>query len=147
QDSCSLASDGSMFGTCLTAAECSNQGGSADGSCASGFGACCSFTLSGCGGTVTKVKLYFIVHLGIENCDLTNNAEFPGSAAPSQNCVFNFDRIGNAAGVALHGDCLDSGDSLMLTSQQWPIPLSHVDRSLDNTVSVGRSRFHRELKR
>ncbi|TRY72705.1 hypothetical protein TCAL_16184, partial [Tigriopus californicus] len=63
QDSCPLASDGSMFGTCVTAAECSNQGGSAHGSCFSGFGACCSFTLCGCGGTVTKNCSYIQICL------------------------------------------------------------------------------------
>ena len=29
-------------GTCLTAAECSQNGGNASGSCASGFGVCCT---------------------------------------------------------------------------------------------------------
>ena len=34
------ASDGNM-GTCFTEAECSSKGGTASGSCASGFGVCC----------------------------------------------------------------------------------------------------------
>ena len=35
-------------GTCYTASECSSLGGSSSGSCASGFGVCCVFSLS-CG--------------------------------------------------------------------------------------------------
>merc|ERR1739848_650009 len=35
-------------GTCYTSAECSTKGGTASGSCASGFGVCCVFSLA-CG--------------------------------------------------------------------------------------------------
>ena len=30
-------------GTCLTSTECSDKSGNVDGSCASGFGVCCTF--------------------------------------------------------------------------------------------------------
>jgi len=44
-------------GTCYTAAECSAlSGGSAQGSCASGFGVCCVTTLDPCQGTTNSVS-------------------------------------------------------------------------------------------
>jgi len=48
----------SMYGTCYTASECTALGGSSAGSCASGFGVCCSFT-GGCGGTTSLNNTYF----------------------------------------------------------------------------------------
>jgi len=47
----------SLNGTCYTAEECSNKGGTNQGSCASGFGVCCSFTLS-CGGSSSENNTY-----------------------------------------------------------------------------------------
>jgi len=46
-------------GTCYTAEECSSKGGTNDGSCASGFGVCCIFSLS-CGGTVAENSSYIV---------------------------------------------------------------------------------------
>ncbi|TRY74988.1 hypothetical protein TCAL_12452 [Tigriopus californicus] len=45
---------GDNRGTCLSVQECSSQGGTSDGNCASGFGVCCLFMITGCGGTVNK---------------------------------------------------------------------------------------------
>eukprot|EP00094_Tigriopus_californicus_P008817 TCALIF_08498-PA protein Name:"Protein of unknown function" AED:0.33 eAED:0.33 QI:19/0.5/0.71/0.85/0.5/0.57/7/0/191 len=53
-------------GTCLSAQECSSQGGTMDGNCASGFGVCCIFTVTGCGGTVTR-----------DNCMSKNHITIP----------------------------------------------------------------------
>jgi len=49
---------GSKNGTCYTAEECSNKGGTNAGSCASGFGVCCTFTLN-CGGESSENCTYF----------------------------------------------------------------------------------------
>merc|ERR1711971_462689 len=49
----------SRNGTCYTAEECSNKGGTSDGSCASGFGVCCIFALS-CGGSASENQTYLI---------------------------------------------------------------------------------------
>merc|ERR1711997_29748 len=49
----------SRNGTCYTAEECSTKGGTSDGSCASGFGVCCVFTLS-CGGSAGENQTYLI---------------------------------------------------------------------------------------
>merc|ERR1711983_501079 len=51
-DACTV-SGGSKNGTCYTTEECSNKGGVNAGSCASGFGVCCTFTL-GCGSTTSE---------------------------------------------------------------------------------------------
>jgi len=45
-------------GTCYTAEECSQKAGTNDGSCASGYGVCCTFT-PGCGDTVSENNTYF----------------------------------------------------------------------------------------
>merc|ERR1711971_500630 len=46
-------------GTCYTSEECSSKGGTSDGSCASGFGVCCIFTLA-CGGSASENQTYLI---------------------------------------------------------------------------------------
>ena len=47
-------------GTCYTASECNALGGSSSGSCASGFGVCCVFSLS-CGGRTNANTSYATV--------------------------------------------------------------------------------------
>merc|ERR1712241_118719 len=46
-------------GTCYTAEECSSKGGTNDGSCASGFGVCCTFKLS-CGSSSSENQTYLV---------------------------------------------------------------------------------------
>lgn len=45
-------------GTCYTESECSNKGGSAQGTCSSGYGVCCVFD-RGCGTTTSENCTYF----------------------------------------------------------------------------------------
>jgi len=45
-------------GTCYTADECSSKSGTSSGSCASGFGVCCTFSLA-CGSTTGENNTYF----------------------------------------------------------------------------------------
>lgn len=48
-------------GTCLTSAECAGvTGGTASGSCASGFGVCCTIFASSCGTTITRNNTYWV---------------------------------------------------------------------------------------
>jgi len=47
-------------GTCYTASECTTQGGTASGTCASSFGVCCVFNLA-CGGSTTQNNSYAII--------------------------------------------------------------------------------------
>jgi len=49
---------GSRNGTCYTKEECSNKGGTEDGSCASGYGVCCTFVVN-CGVTISENNTYF----------------------------------------------------------------------------------------
>jgi len=46
------------YGVCYTASECASLGGSSAGTCASGFGVCCTFS-GGCGGTTSLNNTYF----------------------------------------------------------------------------------------
>merc|ERR1712141_484280 len=55
-----IINKGSKNGTCYTSEECSNKGGTNGGSCASGFGVCCVFTV-GCGGSSSENCTYFEV--------------------------------------------------------------------------------------
>ena len=48
-------------GTCYTASECSALGGSSSGTCASGFGVCCVFSLA-CGGRTSANTSYATVN-------------------------------------------------------------------------------------
>jgi len=45
-------------GTCFTSSECSDKGGNARGSCASGFGVCCVFTVSATSTTINNNDTY-----------------------------------------------------------------------------------------
>lgn len=56
-DPCTI-SGGPKNGTCYTSEECSSKGGVNAGSCASGFGTCCTFTMN-CGGTLAENCTYF----------------------------------------------------------------------------------------
>merc|ERR1712156_980362 len=49
---------GSRNGTCYTKEECSNKGGTEDGTCASGYGVCCTFVVN-CGVTISENNTYF----------------------------------------------------------------------------------------
>jgi len=46
------------YGVCYTASECASLSGTSSGSCAKGFGVCCTFTGS-CGGTTSVNNTYF----------------------------------------------------------------------------------------
>merc|ERR1711963_235015 len=56
-----VISGGTKKGTCYTAEECSNKGGTNGGSCASGFGVCCVFS-AGCGSVSSENCTYFEVN-------------------------------------------------------------------------------------
>merc|ERR1719491_21145 len=76
-DQCTAKSDNTLYGTCYTASECTSKGGSADGNCAAGFGACCTFTLSTCGTTVSQ------------NITYIQNPGYPTAYATTGTCVFS----------------------------------------------------------
>eukprot|EP00095_Tigriopus_kingsejongensis_P002474 maker-scaffold326_size205590-snap-gene-0.15 protein:Tk02474 transcript:maker-scaffold326_size205590-snap-gene-0.15-mRNA-1 annotation:"hypothetical protein L798_10568" len=97
-DPCRTTSSPDTIGTCMSAEECSNSVGTQDGTCASGFGACCLFIVTGCSGQVTK------------NCTYIRNEGFPGpDPSIGRTCTFNLNRIEN-------GQCGNTGDSLNVLS-------------------------------
>lgn len=49
---------GSRNGTCYTKEECSNKGGTEDGTCAQSYGVCCTF-VSSCGAVISENNTYF----------------------------------------------------------------------------------------
>ncbi|TRY72700.1 hypothetical protein TCAL_16183 [Tigriopus californicus] len=124
QGECTVVSDTTMKGTCMTSTECISNGGAADGNCASGFGVCCSFVVKGCGGTVAH------------NCTYIQNTDFPASGSGGETCKFGFNRICDSeldfvnlvmaqppsAGAMLHGDCATSGDFLTVASPTGKSP-------------------------
>merc|ERR1711971_829098 len=76
-DQCTAKSDTTMYGTCYTVSECTSKGGTADGNCAAGFGACCTFTLSTCGSTVSQ------------NITYIQNPSYPTGYTTTGSCVYS----------------------------------------------------------
>ena len=74
-DGCNTSS--SSYGVCYTATECTSLGGSSAGSCASGFGVCCTFS-GGCGASTSL-----------------NNTYFKSSDGDSSPCKFSVCKISN----------------------------------------------------
>jgi len=69
------ASDGNM-GTCYTASECTANGGTANGNCASGFGVCCTATVDTCSSTGSTIKMNntYIANAGYPNTISTGSS-------------------------------------------------------------------------
>merc|ERR1711899_310543 len=82
-----ICSGSSLNGTCYTSEECSNKGGKNDGSCASGFGVCCTFTLS-CGGSSSENSTY-IVQSSVTS--LTSPCTYTVCPCSSNICRIRFD--------------------------------------------------------
>lgn len=61
-------------GTCYTSAECSDKDGTSAGSCADGFGVCCTFVKTTCGSSTSENNTYWTqptTTTGQSSCDLT----------------------------------------------------------------------------
>ncbi|XP_059078528.1 uncharacterized protein LOC131876992 [Tigriopus californicus] len=79
---CITASDIETTGTCLNGQECTSQGGTLDGNCASGFGVCCVFILTGCNGVVNQ------------NCTMVRNMGFPAADSNTgRTCSVSLNRL------------------------------------------------------
>merc|ERR1712223_1073370 len=63
----------SRNGTCYTGAECSDKGGTSSGSCADGFGVCCTFLITTCGSSSSENTTYWTNPTTVSSgpCDLT----------------------------------------------------------------------------
>jgi len=60
----------SRNGTCYTSAECSDKSGTSSGSCADGFGVCCTFVVTTCGSSTSENITYWTT-ASITTGDLT----------------------------------------------------------------------------
>ncbi|XP_059088788.1 uncharacterized protein LOC131884909 [Tigriopus californicus] len=84
-DPCTTTGASSLGGTCLTSTACSSKGGFASGNCASGFGVCCLFRVSGSCGTTQTVN---------QNCTYIQNDGFPSAdTTVDETCTYEFNRI------------------------------------------------------
>jgi hypothetical protein len=68
--------NGFRNGTCYTSEECTEKGGTASGSCASGFGTCCVFAFAECGKEVNQ------------NCTYVRNEGYPSAVTTSGSCQY-----------------------------------------------------------
>merc|ERR1712228_99770 len=82
-----ICSGSSLNGTCYTSEECSNKGGKNDGSCASGFGVCCTFTM-GCSGSSSENSTYIVQS---STTSLTSPCTYTICPATSNICRIRFD--------------------------------------------------------
>merc|ERR550532_2642791 len=73
----SSTSSATQYGTCLSNTECSNNGGTIDGNCASGFGVCCTYLVSACSSSISN------------NCTYVQNPSYPSSYTTAGDCAYN----------------------------------------------------------
>eukprot|EP00095_Tigriopus_kingsejongensis_P006832 maker-scaffold82_size396747-snap-gene-2.33 protein:Tk06832 transcript:maker-scaffold82_size396747-snap-gene-2.33-mRNA-1 annotation:"hypothetical protein SINV_00302" len=67
-------------GTCYTTSECESRGGRSTGLCAAGFGVCCLFTTSECGGSIVHNNTY------------VRNPGFPNEIDDPTDCNYQVER-------------------------------------------------------
>lgn len=77
---CQSTSDTTLTGTCYTAEECTDNGGTADGNCAASFGVCCIVKIATCTGTVTQ------------NCSYIENPGYPSAHTATGACSYGVTR-------------------------------------------------------
>merc|ERR1719415_408248 len=105
----------SRNGTCYTSAECSDKGGTSSGSCADGFGVCCTFLLTTCGKTSSENNTYWTGSSPTtgQTCDLTicptsddicsirlDFTKFVTTGPSARNAVVTSRRFGQTAGAS-----------------------------------------------
>lgn len=73
----SSTTSATVYGTCLSNTECSNNGGTVDGNCASGFGVCCTYLVSTCSSSISN------------NCTYIQNPSYPSSYTTTGDCAYN----------------------------------------------------------
>jgi len=82
---------GSRNGTCFTKQECSSMGGTEDGSCAEGFGVCCTRVM-GCGSTSSSQNITFIEQSSISDpSSFTSGCQYTICPCSSDVCRIRFD--------------------------------------------------------
>ncbi|XP_059081873.1 uncharacterized protein LOC131879537 [Tigriopus californicus] len=127
QSSSSVGSgtNGNRNGTCYTANECIQRGGSSSGNCAAGFGVCCVFYLSS-GGTTAQNCTYLRNDNFPSGLSTTNGQSFTINKCSCDVCYLRLDFLTfSIQGMALTDEIMGSAcvDSLKVTSSSnEPIP-------------------------
>ncbi|TRY74631.1 hypothetical protein TCAL_15613, partial [Tigriopus californicus] len=114
-DPCQALSSSITGGTCLSAQECSSQGGTMDGNCAAGFGVCCIFAVIGCSGIVTKNCTY--VRIFAKSGKIYRDFTILTAVLTTQ-FIFRLD-FGSITMIplgTLPGECGGTGDALTVRS-------------------------------
>jgi len=143
---------GSRNGTCYTKEECSNKGGTEDGSCAQGYGVCCTF-ISNCGASLSENNTYFestgdeTSHCSIQVCKASSNivqlrldfVDFVLNAPESSGTTVAFTTGGNVNTVAgkngqLDGRCLI--DVFSVSNPGGPSPPKICGNNVDEHMYV-----------
>jgi len=110
-------------GTCFTAEECSDKGGSIYGNCASGFGVCCTFTVSSCSSTVSQNCTY-IQNPGYPSAYTASSdtsCEYSVKPMNSQICQLRLDFSSfDLAETSTTGACVDSFTVSVGSSRTYP---------------------------
>merc|ERR1711953_343802 len=78
------------MGTCYSSSDCSKLGGTASGSCASGFGVCCLFTKT-CGGSTNNNCTYFQNNGYPSTYDSVGSCQLTVNKCASSVCQLRFD--------------------------------------------------------
>merc|ERR1712223_2140988 len=86
-DECTTTSPTTPTGICQTSTECSDNGGTSSGNCASGFGVCCLYTSTTCGSTEVEVK---------NNCTYLQNPGFSSAFTNTAGKTCNWKITGSA---------------------------------------------------
>merc|ERR1711892_896663 len=82
-------------GTCLTASECSGQGGIVSGTCAQGFGSCCLLYVDTCGGTIAKNRTctWTFEKCATNVCQIRLDYDEHSTAAPDSSGTCTNDKV------------------------------------------------------
>merc|ERR1712018_663246 len=112
-DQCSAKSastTGVTYGTCLSSTECNSQSGTVDGNCASGFGVCCTFSVSSCGSSVSKNCTYVQNPSYSSSYTVTTTTSCSFTVKPLNTDIcqikFDFDTFSTTTGTT--GTCTDT---------------------------------------
>ena len=84
-DACTTS--GGLTGTCVTSTECTSRSGSAQGTCAAGFGVCCEVSSSECTSSATTIS---------QNNTYIRNPSYPSTyptSTSTTSCSFTVSKI------------------------------------------------------
>jgi len=112
--------DSGLNGTCLASSECSTRGGTASGSCASGYGVCCTLKID-CGATTSTNNTY------LEQAQTTTSATCTYTICPISTDIcqirIDFEKFVMAAASTTTGKKgLCDADTMVISNPSGPNP-------------------------